>query len=254
MRLILDLVRHAVPLAQFYLFGGAIERWALLTAFDLALGLVAIVATTRSMDDPGTVDARSRTLAAQAASVAILTLLFAAVALVVAMPIGLPAFIWSLSHGLDWQTLLTSPALWTQVVLMSGSAALRAHLAFTATTSVRGELPAVDAKTAKHADADDEEDAAARRAEVDSSRERSRAANAAQVTLIATFVGLCYLLMDLPGERVLLLLPALYSTMLAFYDARPDIGERLFPELWRKPAPAPAAQGQRRQVGRRRKR
>lgn len=240
MQLILDLVRHAVPVAEFYVFGGAIERWALLTAFDLALGLVAIVGMTRSANDPVSVDARSRALPAQAASVVILAVLFGAVALVVAMPIGLPAFLWSLSHGLDWQALLTSPSVWAQVGMMSGSAALRAHLAFTATTAVQGERPA--------------EDADARRAAIDASRDRSRAANAAQVTLIATFVGLCYLLMSVPGDGVLNLLPAAYSALLAFYDARPDIGERLFPELWRKPRPALARSMEKRAISRLKKR
>lgn len=64
------------------------------------------------------------------------------------------------------------------------------------------------------------EDAATRSAAIGESGERSRAANAAQATLIATFVGLCYVLMSLPGDRVLNLLPAVYSGMLAFYDAR----------------------------------
>lgn len=240
MRLLLDLVRHATPVVEFYVFGGAIERYALLTAFDLALGLIVIVATTRSASDPAFVDPRSRSLQAQGASVAILTLLFGAVALIVAMPIGMPAFMWSLSHGLDWKDLLMSQGLWTQVVVMSGSAALRSHLAFTATTAVKGELPV--------------EDAAARSAAIDVSAERSRAANAAQVTLIATFVGLCYVLMSLPGDKVLNLLPALYSAMLAFYDARPDIGERIFPELWRKPRPAPVGAVRKRGSSRRNRR
>ncbi|MFN7917362.1 MAG: hypothetical protein U0Q55_18600 [Vicinamibacterales bacterium] len=237
---VLDLVRHAVPVLEFYLFGGVIERYALLTAFDLALGIIAIVAMTRSDDDPAFVDPRSRALPAQAASVAILALLFAAAALLVALPIGMPAFIWSLANGLDWKALLTSPGLWTQVLFMSGSAALRAHLAFTATTAVQGERPVEDADT--------------RRAAIGANRERSQAANAAQVTLIATFVALCYVLMTFPGDRVLNLLPALYSGMLAFYDARPDIGERIFPELWRQPRPVRADAAVKRPAGRKRKR
>lgn len=246
MSLIFDLVRHAVPVIEFYAFGGMIERWALLTAFDLALGLITIIGLTRSVSDPTSVDPRSRALPAQFVSVVILTLLFGAVALVVALPIGLPAFIWSLSHGLDGKALLTSPALWTQLAMMSASAALRAHLEFTATTSVRGDDRADDADSA--------DDAAIRRAAITENRERSRAANAAQVTLIATFVGLCYLLMSLPGERVLYLLPAVYAAMLTFYDARPDIGERLFPELWRTPAQRPLVPLEKRHSGRRKHR
>lgn len=240
MRLLLDLVQHATPVVEFYFFGGVLERYALLTAFDLALGVIVIVALTRSASDAAIVDPRSRSLPAQAASVAILTLLFGGVALIVAVPIGMPAFIWSLSHGLDWKELLVSPGLWTQLAVMSGSVALRAYLAFTATTAVKGELPV--------------EDAATRSAAIEESGERSRAANAAQVTLIATFVGLCYVLMSLPGDRVLNLLPAVYSGMLAFYDARPDIGERIFPELWRRPQRTPATARPTRGSSRRRKR
>lgn len=49
-------------------------------------------------------------------------------------------------------------------------------------------------------------------------------------------------------------LPALYSGMIAFYDARPDIGERLFPELWRQPRPVRADAAVKRPAGRQRKR
>lgn len=50
---------------------------------------------------------------------AILTLLFGGVALIIAVPIGMPAFIWRLSHGLDWKELLLSPGLWMQVAFMA---------------------------------------------------------------------------------------------------------------------------------------
>lgn len=240
MRLFFDLLRHLPPLVEFYAFGGAIERYALLTAFDLALGVILIVATTRSATDPEFVDQRSRALPAQAASVALLAVLFGGVALIVAMPIALPAYIWSLARGLDWRVLFTSPGVWMQIGIMSAGAAFRAHMAFTATTVVKGDAPV--------------EDEATRRAAIEASVGRSRAANAAQATLIATYVALCYLLMSLPGYRALNLLPALYSAALLFYDARPDIGERLFPELWRAPRPVRASAEGRRPVARRKKR
>jgi fatty acid desaturase len=64
-------------------------------------------------------------------------------------------------------------------------------------------------------------------------RKRSLAANAAQVTLIATFVALCYLLINF-GHWGLYALPILYTALLVFYDVRPDLAQRIFPELWRE--------------------
>lgn len=240
MRLIFDIARHLTPVVEFYGFGGVIERYAILTAFDLALGIIFIAATTRSGNDPTSVDPRSRSLLAQAASVVVIALLFGATALIVAMPIGLPAFLWSLSRGLDWKTLLLSPGLWMPMAFMSVSTALRAHLAFTATTAVKGQLPV--------------ENEAERSQAIGVSEERSRAANAAQVTLIGTYVALCYWLIGVPADGVLKLLPGLYSAALTFYDARPDIAERIFPELWGKPRPTPLRATGRRPGGRRKKR
>jgi hypothetical protein len=55
----LDVLRHAVPLVPFYLLRGNIPNYLLLTAFDLSLGLMLIVGTTRDVRDPTTVDPRA---------------------------------------------------------------------------------------------------------------------------------------------------------------------------------------------------
>jgi len=53
------------------------------------------------------------------------------------------------------------------------------------------------------------------------------------VTLIATFVGLCYLLINF-GRSGLYALPVLYTALLVFYDARPDLAQQIFPKLWQE--------------------
>jgi hypothetical protein len=47
----LDAARHAVPLVPLYFGNGSIPSSLLLTAFDLALGLMVIVGTTRDRSD-----------------------------------------------------------------------------------------------------------------------------------------------------------------------------------------------------------
>ena len=64
-------------------------------------------------------------------------------------------------------------------------------------------------------------------------RKRSMAANAAQATLIATFVLLCYLLIHF-GRWGFYAFPIFYAALLVFYDARPDLAQRIFPKLWRE--------------------
>ncbi len=62
---------------------------------------------------------------------------------------------------------------------------------------------------------------------------RSLADKAAQVTLIATFAGLSYLLINF-GRWGLYALPILYTALLALYDARPDLARQIFPKLRRE--------------------
>ena len=64
-------------------------------------------------------------------------------------------------------------------------------------------------------------------------RKQSLAAKAAQVTLIATFALLCYVLITF-GRTGLYALPILYAALLVFFDARPDVAHRIFPKLWQE--------------------
>jgi hypothetical protein len=64
-------------------------------------------------------------------------------------------------------------------------------------------------------------------------RKQSLAAKAAQITLIATFAALCYALIAF-GRYGLCALPVIYAALLVFYDIRPDVGQRIFPKLWRE--------------------
>ena len=64
-------------------------------------------------------------------------------------------------------------------------------------------------------------------------RRRSKAAYAAQVTIIASYVALSCLL-SVFGRSSLFVFPIVFATLLVFYDARPDIGQRIFPKLWRE--------------------
>ena len=53
------------------------------------------------------------------------------------------------------------------------------------------------------------------------------------MTLIATFIALCYGLIVI-GRVGLVALPAIYAAMLVFYDARPDLARQIFPALWQR--------------------
>ncbi|MEY2549341.1 MAG: hypothetical protein QOD64_1923 [Verrucomicrobiota bacterium] len=155
--IVLDAVRHAVPLVALYVYHGSVPAYLLLTAFDLALGLMLIVGTTRDAKDPTTVDPRAAFLVSR--------ITFEAATRV----------------GERGTSLHAGPVV--------------------------GDL-ARDRRTAK-------------------------AAYAAQVTLIGVYVGLAYGLSAL-GHRGLFILPLLYAGLLVFFDARPDIGQRIFPDLWRE--------------------
>ena len=67
-------------------------------------------------------------------------------------------------------------------------------------------------------------------------RRRSLSDYAAQVTLIATFVALCFAMASF-GRWGLYALPALYAALQVFYDARPDLARRILPPS-RKASPA----------------
>lgn len=227
---LLDIARHLVPVVPFYAFGGRIERYAVMTVFDLSLGLVAIVATTRDASDVTVVDARSRQPWWQALAVLVLALFMAGVAAFLSIPIGMAAFIITTQPDTNWLALLTSGSLWQQVAVMSICAAARAHWTFVEHTTVGASGPA--------------RREGAPIGDLAADQRRSRADNAAQVTLIATFTALCFLLATVNG-RAVALLPAAFALALAFYDARPDLARQLFPTLWREPKGLPGSQARR---------
>src|SRR5271169_4796902 len=71
MNIAADVVRHVIPLLPLYIFSGNFASYLLLTAFDLSLGLMLIVGTTRDRSDVNSVDPRSRWLVLQVVSVVV---------------------------------------------------------------------------------------------------------------------------------------------------------------------------------------
>jgi hypothetical protein len=217
MNIAADAVRHVVPLLPLYVFNGNVAGYLLLTAFDLSLGLMLIVGTTRERQDPTSVD--PRWLVMRLLAVLLIAVFFAIVAAIITLPIAAPALIFGLATGVDWWATVTDKNFWIPVAGISLIAAGRAQGAFESTTAPgrRGQ-PTRDGPVIGNLEQD---------------RRRSLAANAAQVTLIATFAGLCYVLLIF-GRSGMYALPIIYAALLVFYDARPDIAERIFPKLWRE--------------------
>jgi hypothetical protein len=222
----LDAVRHALPLVPFYFYRGSVPAYLLLTAFDLALGLMLIVGTTRDAKDPTTVDPRAALWVSRIAAALTLAVFLGMVAAILTIPLGMPAFISGMGAHVDWMALVMRPGFYLPVALMTLSAGVRAQLRFEAATKV-GERG-----TSLHAGP----------IVGDLARDRrlAKAAYAAQVTLIGVYVGLAYGMSAL-GRPGLFIFPALYAALLVFFDARPDIGQRIFPDLWRDPREKPPA-------------
>jgi hypothetical protein len=214
----LDMLRHALPLIPFYLWGGSITSYLLLTAFDLSLGLMLIVGTTRDRSDPTTVDPRATLPASRLTAALALAAFLGAVAAIITVPIGMPAFIFGLTKAGDLPELLSHPNFWVTAAVMALTAGARAQRAFEAVTTP-GEYGTSP-------------QAAPIIGDLEGDRRRSNAANAAQVTIIATYVALSYLLSNF-GGRGFFIFPILFAALLIFYDARPDLAQRIFPALWR---------------------
>jgi hypothetical protein len=219
-----DAVRHALPLVPLYFYRGSIPAYLLLTAFDLALGLMLIVGTTRDAKDPTTVDPRAALLASRVTAALILAGFLGGVAAILTIPLGIPAFIFGMQSQVDWMALVTRPGVYLPVALMALSAGTRAQLRFEATTRV-GE-----SGTSLHA--------GPIVGDITRDRQMAKAAYAAQVTLIGVYLVLAYALSAL-GRFGLSVFPVLYAALLTFFDARPDIGQRIFPDLWREPREGP---------------
>ena len=213
-------MRHVLPLVPFYLRGGNILSYLLLTAFDLALGLMLIVGTTRDRSDPTTVDARATWLVSRVTAVLVLAVFLGAVAALICVPLSMPAIIFGFASDVEWMAFLSRPGFWIPLVGMALLTGWRAQMSFESVTTP-GEIG-----TAR--------DVAPVIGDLEGDRRRSLAANAAQVTLIGTFVALSYLLSNF-GRDGLFVLPAAYAALLIFYDARPDLAQRIFPALWQAP-------------------
>ncbi|MEP6810911.1 MAG: hypothetical protein ABI992_11765 [Chthoniobacterales bacterium] len=229
----LDVFRHAFPLVPFYLTHGSVASYLLLTAFDLTLGFMLIVGTTRDLRDPTTVDPRAAWLISRLAAVLVLAVFLGVAAAVLVVPLGVPAVIFGLATGVKWRELVLRPAFWISAAVMMLIAGARAQRSFEATTTVgkRGTSP----------------QAAPVVGDLAQDQKRSKAAYAAQVTLIGTYVALSYGL-SIFGRGGFFIFPALYAALLVFYDARPDLGQKIFPKLWRETAtrPQPSANKSRR--------
>jgi hypothetical protein len=216
---VVDILRHALPVLPLYLLHGSFPRYLVLTAFDLSLGLMLIVGSTRERGDINSVDPRSRWMILQVVSVLIVAVFLALMAAVIAVPIGLPAYIFGLRDGVDWQAAMSRPDFWVPVGGMSLLAAIRYQTAFYARTTPgrRGQPTSAGPVIG----------------DLEGDRRQSLAAKAAQVTLLATFAGLCYVSITF-GRAGLHMLPILYAALLVSYDIRPDLAERIFPVLWQE--------------------
>lgn len=215
----LDAIRHALPLVPFYLRHGSVTSYLLLTAFDLSLGLMLIVGTTRDVKDPTTVDPRATWLISRLVAVVVLALFLVVVAAIISFPLGIPAFLFGAASGVHWRELVRQPGFWIPAAIMMLVTGARAQRSFESVTTVgeRGTSARV----------------APIKGDLEADRRRSKASYAAQVTLIATYAALAYGL-SIFGRRGFFVFPALYAAILVFYDARPDLGQRIFPELWRE--------------------
>ena len=120
--IVVDAVRHALPLIPFYFYHGSVPAYLLLTAFDLALGLMLIVGTTRDAKDPTTVDPRATGLISRVTAALTLAVFLGMVAAILTIPLGIPAFISGMVAHVGWIALVTRPGFYVPVALMALSA------------------------------------------------------------------------------------------------------------------------------------
>ena len=215
---VIDATRHGLPLVSLYFLNGSIPSYLLLTAFNLALGLMLILCTLRDPSDMTTVDPRSRWLISRLVSPVVSAIILAVTATLITLPLIWPALYFGLFAEVDWQAVVSRKAFW----ILAGGAALmagiRAQLAFDATVTVGTVRGSPYAAPVIGNIAED--------------RSRSKGAYAAQLTLIATFVVLCYVMLTFSSDSYYVL-PIIYSLLVVFYDTRPDLARAIFPKLWR---------------------
>ena len=190
-RLAVDAVRHVLPLLPLYIHNGELPSYAVLTAFDLALGLMLIVGTTRDRGDvtrdggSALATVRARLLAVIA--VAIFRAIFSAVvALVLTVATAMLAGSSSDVDGVDWRALAADRGSPTPIAVMALVAGARAS------ARVRGATTPGERGTTT--------DGLPASANLEGDRRRSLVAYAAQVTLIGTYVALSYALTVFGGS------------------------------------------------------
>jgi hypothetical protein len=135
---------------------------------------------------------------------------FAVVAAIVTVPIAMPALIIGMNQALTG--MCVEARLLMPLAIMSLLAAVQ----------VRGSW-----KPPRHRAQGPATRAAPVIGNLAADRERSLSDYTLHVTLIATFVALCFAMVSF-GSWGLYALPALYAAMQVFYDARPDLARRLF--------------------------
>ena len=215
--LVVDVARQAMPLASLYYLHGTIASYLLLTAFNLALGLMFIVGTTRDRGDVTTVDPRSRWLVMRLIAIVVVAAFLAFVAAFIMIPIVMPALMLGWSAGVEWTPVFSQKGVLASAAFMALMAAIRYQTLFEQRTTpgAKGQPSRVAPVVG----------------DLDEDRKRSLAGYAAQVTLIATYVVMCFVLLQFNGWG-LYAFPPFYTALLIFYDARPDIARRILPQLW----------------------
>lgn len=183
--LALDVGRHALPLISLYDLHGTNETFILLTAFNLSLGLMLIVGTTRDRGDVTTVDPRSRWLIMRWIAVIFNAAFLAVIAGFIMLLIVFPALVLGATAGVDWSAVLAQKSIWIPVVGMSLLASSRYQDLFEARTTpgAKGQPSRVNPVVG----------------DLETDRKRSLADYAAQVTLIATYVFVCFVLIEFRG-------------------------------------------------------
>jgi hypothetical protein len=212
-----SVARHGLPLAALYLSGAKAASYLLLTAFDLSLGLVAIVA----LKSGAKLDVARLARGSWIIDIPVMAVVFAIAAAVLTLPIGALLILYGVDVSLDWASILFSRSFSIAVGLMAFFAG--AHGYFVQAHRARRAPPSTAADPRP---VEDSTDGTARRLQAD---------YAAQVTLIATFFLLCW---DF-GRPMFYAVPPLYAAVLVLYDMRPDFAEELLPTLWPKLTASP---------------
>jgi hypothetical protein len=214
-----NIVRQATPLASMYYLHGSVASFLLLTAFNLSLGLMFIVGSTRDRGDVTTVDPRSRWLVMRVLATIVVAAFLAFMAAIIMIPVAMPAFVLGWSAGIEWSPIIKQNSVLIPAAFMALLAAIRYQTLFEQRTTpgAKGQPSRVAPVVG----------------DLERDRTQSLGEYAAQVTLIVTYVAMCFVLIEFRGWG-LYAFPPLYVALLIFYDMRPDIAKRILPQLWQR--------------------